>query len=319
MTTFWLKIIAIITMFADHIGALLESNINYIQIQSSISYEVLRDITYFLRGIGRLSFPIFAFLLVVGFMHTHNRKKYFSNLLIFGMISQIPYALLFNNYSNFSDGVKNLFFFDPNDFYISAFIKSVLFVLMCIFCYYKFVSHKFKDKGMIILISALAFTLIERMKFNYINILGGTNNIFYTLAFGLYICYCYEKLIPIKKRPISEYLLLLPISLFLSSFGMDYGAIGIVLILALFAAKKFKPLQALIIFVWGFFTYNNFQWGYGFHINEWAMVGIIAATLMVLLYNNKKGYNIKWFFYAFYPIHLLVLGIIHVTLLFKTI
>lgn len=304
-------------MLADHIGNLIYENRDFLLMQFPISYETLREVSEVLRGIGRLSFPIFAFLLVIGFTHTHDRKKYFSNLLIFGIISQIPYALLFNNRSPIIRGTENLFFVDPNDFYIKSFLYFVAFVAMCIFCYYKFVSRKFKDKGMIILISALALTLIERMKFNYINILGGTNNIFYTLAFGLYACYCYEKFVPLKKQPIIEYLLLIPLAMFGFTFHMDYGAIGIVLIMVLFVARKHKLIQVLIIFIWGFLTYSDFQWGYGFLIDWWVVLGITAAALLVLLYNNKKGYNIKWAFYIFYPAHLLVLGIINVVLLLK--
>lgn len=316
MTTFWLKIIAVITMTADHIGSLLSQNSKYVQAQFSISYEDLRATTELLHGIGRLSFPIFAFLLVIGFTHTHDRKKYFSNLMLFGIISQIPFVLLFNNHPDIIDGTKNLFFFDLGDFYLSAFLKSVVFIAVCIFCYYKFVSRKFKDGSMMLLFFALVFTLIDSVKINYVNVLGGTNNIFYTLAFGLYVCYCYEKFTPIQKKPISEYLLLLPLLIFWFTLRMDYGAIGIILILALFAAKKSKPLQAFLIFIWGFLVYNDFQWGYGFHINAWAMVGIIAAAVSVILYNNKKGQNVKWFFYAFYPVHLLALGVINIAWIF---
>lgn len=316
MTTFWLKIIAITAMFLDHIGLLISINSGYLQGNFSIGYDTIYKIENILRGIGRLAFPVFAFLLVVGFTYTRDRKKYFSNLLIFAMISQIPYSLLAFNTHWIIGGTKNLFLFDPNDFHFLPTLFLLAFAAACIFCYYKFVSHSFKDKGMIILIAALALSLIERMQFCYVNILGGINNIFYTLAIGLYACWCYEKFVPFKKRPLFEYLLLLPLGIFWFTIQVDYGLIGIALILALFAFRRHKPVQALIVFVWGFLVYNGYQPGFGFYIQWWFMFGMALAAIMVLFYNNKKGYNMKWFFYAFYPAHLLVLGITNVVWLF---
>lgn len=71
-----LKIIAIITMLIDHTGVLL--------------FPELRV----LRTIGRIAFPIFAWLLVQGFIHTSNRKKYGLRFFYFALAAEIPYAFL---------------------------------------------------------------------------------------------------------------------------------------------------------------------------------------------------------------------------------
>ena len=44
--------------------------------------------------IGRIAFPLFAFLITEGFTHTHDRKKYGINLLTFALISELPWNLV---------------------------------------------------------------------------------------------------------------------------------------------------------------------------------------------------------------------------------
>lgn len=75
MTSFALKIIACVTMFIDH-----------------LSYGLFGQTTW-LNYIGRIAFPIFAFQITEGYTHTKNLKKYFIRLLLFALISQIPFAL----------------------------------------------------------------------------------------------------------------------------------------------------------------------------------------------------------------------------------
>lgn len=75
MTAFDIKLIAIITMVIDHIGVFFFPN--------SIEF----------RLIGRLSFPLFAWLIANGAYYTHDREKYLVRLLLLAFVAQIPFYL----------------------------------------------------------------------------------------------------------------------------------------------------------------------------------------------------------------------------------
>lgn len=45
--------------------------------------------------VGRIAFPIFAFMAVEGYFHTHNLKKYLLRMLIFAVISEVPFDLMY--------------------------------------------------------------------------------------------------------------------------------------------------------------------------------------------------------------------------------
>lgn len=91
-----LKWIAIITMLIDHTAVALIENGIFVSSSLSLTGEQWRSwymIYWIMRLIGRLGFPIFCFLLVEGFCHTRNVKKYMLRLGIFALISEVPFDL----------------------------------------------------------------------------------------------------------------------------------------------------------------------------------------------------------------------------------
>ena len=89
-----LKLIACLAMLIDHMAAFLPGDfMNMKETLFMIGNKAvsLRMIMHF---IGRIAFPLFAFLITEGFTHTHDRKKYGINLLIFALISELPWNLV---------------------------------------------------------------------------------------------------------------------------------------------------------------------------------------------------------------------------------
>ena len=96
-----LKLMACITMLIDHIGAsCLEAGL-LVPLIASGTFSTdpaavsLLQMDRVLRYIGRLAFPIFCFLLVEGFLHTHDVKRYVERLFLFGLLSEVPFDMAF--------------------------------------------------------------------------------------------------------------------------------------------------------------------------------------------------------------------------------
>lgn len=72
----WLKLLAVLFMIIDHIGVVMFPE----------------DLTW--RMIGRLAFPLFAYQLAIGFAYSKNHTVQLKYLMLFAMVSQIPFAIV---------------------------------------------------------------------------------------------------------------------------------------------------------------------------------------------------------------------------------
>lgn len=75
MTGFVLKLIAALTMLIDHAGLLLFPGARWMRI------------------VGRIAFPLFAYSIAEGFRYTHDRKRYFLQIFLLGTACQIVYTI----------------------------------------------------------------------------------------------------------------------------------------------------------------------------------------------------------------------------------
>ncbi|NAW50337.1 hypothetical protein GNY06_02675 [Elizabethkingia argentiflava] len=90
-SSFDLKLIALISMIMDH-----------------ICYMFIPQLSLF-RIIGRMAFVLYAFMLVEGFLHTHNLQRYIKKIAIWAVLSEIPYDLaLYGKFVNWQH--QNIFF-----------------------------------------------------------------------------------------------------------------------------------------------------------------------------------------------------------------
>lgn len=235
VTSFFLHIIAMVFMLCDHLWA---------------SVIPGND---FLTCIGRMAFPIFAFLTVEGYFHTSDLRKYLTRLLIFAVISEIPFNLLCGSF---------LYPFHQNVLW--TFIIAILMMRLC-------------DR-------AKAFDKVT-------NIRSGMAKILAVMLILLIGCFCGQVLM------------------------VDYGAVGIltVMVFYFFRGRSFINAVLTVLLI----GYMNMELVGGL-VYEFGSISIprqafaLVALIPIFLYNGKRGYHSKkftYFCYAFYPLHMLILGL----------
>lgn len=150
-----LKISAVILMTIDHVGYILNLLSRY-QVAGMDYTNYLTDDFWFMRLIGRLAFPLFAYLIAEGCTHTKDIKKYIVRLSIFALISQLPYLI----FSNLRYGTSNLFRFAGSSVMVTLTLGAV-----SVYCYKNIFSGK-KLLGILGILAMYILTFIFRCEYD---------------------------------------------------------------------------------------------------------------------------------------------------------
>lgn len=219
-----LKIIAITAMLIDHTAVVMISP------DPSV-----------LRNIGRIAFPLFAFMIAEGARHTRDIKKYALRLLLFAFISEIPFDMAFG--SGFLDFSK----------------QNVYFTLLA---------------G---LVSVYLIRLFKEKKLTYLGIF--TTLIIASAAMLMSTDYGFTGVIVITLFYV------------ISDYPKSVKCIGYILITLL-----------TVVVILPRFPYIA--------IAPTQIFAVISAVILIF-YSGQKGFKInRYFFYAFYPGHIIILALI---------
>ena len=237
MSSFIIKLIAVISMIFDHVG--------YAIFESTTPMNIF----------GRLAFPLFAFQTAISYEKTHSKKKYAIRLLIFALVSFFPYIFYYHNVLNSNHLIE----------------LNVMFTLLLgVVCMYIF------------------DLLPEKINPNHKD--------FIYLFFAL------------------KYAVIALIAVLAQIFRCDYGAWGVLLILMIHIFYRRKDKTPFILIYVGMVVLKGIDYyvrGISIDYSIYFMFADLAPMFIMLNFDNTKGRKSwKWFFYAFYPLHLWILSLI---------
>ena len=277
ISSFIIKIVAMVTMVFDHLGYMM------------MNYSINDTLAFVFRCIGRLSLPLFIFMLVEGVLHTKSFSKYCLRLGIMAtviLVAQIiiEYGMKYTIYQG------NIFL----DLLLGAFMVKVLM-------------NKDVHIKLLALIP-LGIGLTAFMFYLYDPIHPEVTKFFPYFLRPQY--HLYSMILTLgfyEAYEIAKY--------GFSVLHMDYELykdspterifVNSIQVGMLIVCTTFMYVLGLILV-----NNNNLPapfWTYS--IQNYAMI----SGALILLYSGKRGYNAKWFQYGsylFYPVHLLILYIV---------
>lgn len=295
-----LKLIAIITMIIDHTGATIVQKMLMINADNGLLFGMYTV----MRSIGRISFPIFCFLLVEGYLHTRNVRKYAVRLAIFAIISDIPFDLALHN-TPFNFGYQNVYF--------------TLLIGLLTLIGFRTLKEKAEVKnwlpvtavlGAVALGGYIAYKTNELIYFNTIlstvgstvgvptrSVMIFTAIIFSIIALIVYTDICKTQSLQQASLCFTDLLVLVVGMLLADMLRTDYSGFGVLTMAVIYGLRmsNFKGMLGACITL----TIMNF-----------SEITCFVALIPTFFYNGKRGLNLKYLFYSFYPAHLFIFYLI---------
>ena len=269
LTAFQIKVIALVIMTLDHIGAF------------AFEIPIVAQYEGYLRRIGRLAAPLFLFLLVQSIRHTRNKPKFILRLYLAGMCVEL--FLIGETFSYFTPG--NIIF---TFFYIALY--AVLF---------ERIIDAWKKKDVQILVSSALFLMLSLIPtllslfdvFHHVCVAispnPSTRTIF--LINGLW-----NSLLPsFNSIDYGIGLVILGLIMYFAKTKGKQCAAFLIFCLVCFVGSIVAPGKLFELQSFGFFMtfFDRFQ------------CQMVFALPIMLLYNGEPGRKCKWFFYGYYPLH----------------
>ena len=292
ISSFILKIIAAVTMLIDHAGLTLY----YAKVLPPSS------LYFAMRSVGRIAFPLYAFLLVNGFEKTRDRASYLTRLCLFAVISQLPYTFAMYKYNYMPWKDVNVFVLHGDlPFYLALALMAAAFLL-----------EGRKRKLLPLFLSAVAALVVSRLLWNAHGcvLLYRDLNVLYTLACSLAVIWVLDLLRNRKEYSVRSLITAAAVciavcALLIEKIDYDWRGLLLVVMLYLFSGKV--KIQALVTALWGVIAYAGLDISMGMLLGYLA--GVSAAAACIFFYSGQQGRKSRAFYYV-YPVHLAVYGVV---------
>ncbi|WP_423364424.1 TraX family protein [Mycoplasma sp. P36-A1] len=169
-------------------------------------------------------------------------------------------------------------------------IGRVAFVIFAYFTANAYIHSSNKIKhGLTLLGCGLVFDIFTIISNQYY-----VSNIFITLAFGYFLIMTFDK---------KQYLLSLLLLIIVHFWQMDYGYYGVILIFMCYIFYKQIDLLVIVNLVLVmFFSQLNIV----SDVQYYSCFGL----MLLYFYNFKKGRSMKYLFYIYYPLHIVIIQIV---------
>jgi len=254
MNAFTLKMIALIAMVIDHAGAAFPQ---YIPFESRI--------------IGRLTFPIFVYLIAEGFRHTRNPKKFLLRLFAFAIISEIPFDLAITRVGSYNQW--HVDFLNNTNIFYTLFIGGLaIFVFQQI---YESMSVRLNEESsnkdrLIAYFISVAIAIFPTLGLMHLAEFLTTDYAGYGVLF-VFLMYVIKP----KWLRITVFAVM---NVFQQRWIIDW----------LRAGHSFYGMSRWLMMI----------------------PATLLTVPLIIFYNGKRGPSAKWLFYIAYPAHLAVLAAI---------